>query len=247
MLAALSAALWSFSPSSLAIAARELTILSVGAVETGLRAVAARFGDENDTATKITFLTAAQVRQHLAGNETWDIVVAPPLLLDELEAAGRVRGARAPLGRVGLGVAVGPRTPPPDVSTVEALKRSVLTADAIAISRGTSGIYVEELLKRLEVFDLVREKLSRHDDGHAVFQQLLRDDRRMLGFGQPTEMSLYRDRGLRFAGLLPEEVQSYATYAAMSAHPSRPGVDTFLQFLATAPARALLAAAGVER
>src|SRR5439155_12170060 len=118
--------------------AAEIRVLSAGAVEPGLRAAAA-FQKQSGHTVNITFNTAPEIRKRIAGGEAFDVVIAPPAALDEF--AGKVAADRANLGRVGLGVAVRPGAAVPDISSGEALKRSVLAAESIVFNRASSGIY----------------------------------------------------------------------------------------------------------
>src|SRR5882762_6235177 len=88
--------------------AAEIRVLSAGAVEPGLRAVAAAFKKQSGQDVRITFNTAPEIRKRIGGGEVFDVVIAPPAALDEFAGAGKVTPDRANLGRVGLGVAVRP-------------------------------------------------------------------------------------------------------------------------------------------
>src|SRR3989449_2359583 len=103
--------------------AAEIRVLSAGAVEPGLRAAAAAFGKQSGHDVKITFNTAPEIRKRIVGGEAFDVVIAPPAALDEFAGAGKISADRVDVGRVGLGVAVRPGAPVPDISSSEALKR----------------------------------------------------------------------------------------------------------------------------
>src|SRR5438874_11660541 len=123
--------------------AAEIRVLSAGAVEPGLRAAAAAFKKQSGHDVHITFNTAPEIRKRIAGGDAFDVVIAPPAALDEFAGAGKLTGDRASLGRVGLGVAVRPGAAVPDISSADALKRSVLAAESIVFNRASSGIYFE--------------------------------------------------------------------------------------------------------
>src|SRR5439155_22279862 len=130
--------------------AAEIRVLSAGAVEPGLRAAAAAFKKQSGHDVNITFNTAPEIRKRIGAGEAFDVVIAPPAALDEF--AGKVTADRVALGRVGLGVAVRPGAAVPDISSGEALKRSVLAAESIVYNRASSGIYFENLLKKMEIY-----------------------------------------------------------------------------------------------
>src|SRR5437879_3033586 len=146
--------------------AAEIRVLSAGAVEPGLRAAAAAFKKQSGHDVTITFNTAPEIRKRIAGGDAFDVVIAPPAALDEF--AGKVTADRASLGRVGLGVAVRPGAAVPDISSSEALKRSVLAAESFVFNPASSGIYFENLLKKMRIYGESQAKTTRYDDGTAV-------------------------------------------------------------------------------
>src|SRR5437879_13300259 len=140
--------------------AAEIRVLSAGAVEPGLRAAAAAFRKQSGHDVTITFNTAPEIRKRIAGGDAFDVVIAPPAALDEFAGTGKVTADRVNLGRVGLGVAVRPGAAVPDISSGDALKRSVLEAESIVFNRASSGIYFENLLKKMEIYEQVQAKRS---------------------------------------------------------------------------------------
>ena len=231
-----------------AMAAAEITVLSAGAVEPGLRTVAAAFEKQTGHVVRISFATAPQIRARVDGGETWDVVIAPPAVLDELAKTGKVEKERVTVGRVGMGVAVRGGAPAPDISNVEALKRSVLAAESLVFSRGSSGLYFEGLLKKMGLYEQVEDKIKRYDDGAAVVEHVLKGKGKEVSFGQITEIRLYRDKGLRLVGPLPAEVQNYTSYASapMTARSNVEVARAFVRHLGSPAGKALLAAAGIE-
>ena len=89
-------------------AAAEIRVLSAGAIEPGLRAAVAAFQKEARHEVRITFNTAPQIQKRVGSGETWDVVIAPPAVIEEFAKAGKVEQERVTVGRVGMGVAVRP-------------------------------------------------------------------------------------------------------------------------------------------
>ena len=232
-----------------AAVAGELTVLSAGAVEPGLKAVAAAFEKQTGHVVKISFNTVPQIRTRIEGGERVDVVIATPAVLDELAKVGKVEDARVPLGRVGMGVAVRPGASVPDIVNGEAIKRSVLAADGLVFSRGSSGVYFESLLKKMGIYEQIQGKITRYDDGASVFEHVLRGKANEVGVGQITEIRLYRGKGLRLVGPLPADVQNHTAYVAASTPAaSNPGITRdFVRFLGSPAAKALFATAGIEQ
>ena len=228
-------------------AAAEITVLSAGAIQPGLAAAAAAFEKQTGHAVKITYATAPQIAARVGGGETFDVVIAPPAVLDELANAGKL-GDRLSVGRVGVGVAVRAGARVPDISSAEALKRSLLAAESLVFNRASTGMYVETLLKNMGIYEQVAGKTTRYADGTAVHEHVLKGQGREMEFGAIPDILLHRDEGLRLVGPLPAEVQNYTSYAAapMTAAPSAEVARTFVRFLGSAAAKALFTASGIE-
>ena len=169
-----------------AAGAAEVKVLSAGALEPGMKAAAAEFQKASGHSVKLTFNTAPQIRKRIADGEVLDVVVAPPAVIDEFSKAGKLGQDRANVGRVGMGVAVRPGAPAPDISSSEALKKSVLDAESLVFNRASTGIYLENLLKKMGVYDQVEKKTTRYDDAAAVMDHVLKGKGREIGFAPIT-------------------------------------------------------------
>jgi molybdate transport system substrate-binding protein len=226
----------------------EISVLSAGAVEPGLRAAAGAYARQSGNGVKITFNTAPEIRKRIEGGETFDVVLAPPAALDEFAKAGKITPDQVSLGKVGLGVAVRPGADLPDISSTEALKRAVLQADSVVFNRASTGIYLENLFKKMGIYDQIASKTTRYPDAGAVMEHVLKGKGKEVGFGPVTEILLHRDKGLRLVGPLPADIQNYTSYAAApmrsAAHADL--ARAFVQYLGGAESKALFIAAGVD-
>lgn len=228
-------------------AAAEITVLSGGAVEPGLNAAAAAFQKATGHTVKITYNTTPAMRKRVGAGDTFDVVIAPPAAIKEFTAAGKVEEGGVNVGQVGSGVAVRPGAPVPDISSAEAIKRAVLEAESIVFNRASTGIYIENMLRKMGVYEQIESKTVRYPDAGAVMEHLLKGKGKEMGFGPITEILLYKDKGLRLVGPLPVEIQNYTSYTAvpMSAGSSKEVAQAFVRFLG-GPGKPLLVAAGIE-
>lgn len=234
-----------FSASTMAA---DITVLSGGAIEPGLHAAAAAFEKQSGHRVRITFNTAPQIQKRVEGGDVFDVVIAPPAVIDTLVKAGKVAAGGPSVGRVGLGVAVRDGAPVPDISTTDALKNAVTQADAIVFNRASTGVYFEGLLRKLDLWSATEAKTTRYADGASVLDHVRNGKGRDIAFAAITEILLYQDKGIRFVGPLPPEVQNYTSYLA-SLTPQGAGsapARELAAFFATAPSKRLFAAAGVE-
>ena len=228
--------------------ADEIKVLSAGAIEPGLKAAATAFDRQTGHLTTITFNTAPELRKRMQGNPAFDVVIAPPAVIDEFANAGQLDATRAAVGRVGMGVAVREGAPAPDISSSEALKRSVLEADTLVFNRASTGLYLESLLRKMDVYTQVEGKTVRYPDGASVMEHVIKGNGREIGFGAMTEILLYQGKGLRLVGPVPAEVQNYTSYTAAPLASGRQQAlaRQFVTFLAGPIGKPLFVAAGVS-
>ncbi len=227
--------------------AATLTVLSTGAVEPGIRAAAAEFQRATGHVVLLTFQTAPEVKRHLEAREVWDLAVATPATIEEQTRNGLLLGGSVTLGRVGVGIAVRQGVAFPDIATAEAVKRAALAADTVFVSRGSTGVYAEGLLKKLGVFDQVA-RFVREDRGSEAMHRLATTPGNGLAFGALTEIASARGEGVLLVGALPAELQNYTTYviAQMRQAPAPDAAAAFLKYLNSPASQALFRAAGIE-
>lgn len=226
-------------------AGQDLTLLSAGAVEPGLRAALKAYGKP----VSVTFNTAPQIRERVEKKgEKYDVVVVPPAAMDAFAEAGRVEAARVTLGKVGQGIAVRPGAPVPDISSLDAMKRALLEAESVVFNRATGGQYIESMLRKIGVYEQIEKKTTRYASAAEVMEHLLKGKGREVGFAPMTEIMLYKEKGLRFVGPLPAEVQQHNTYVAspMRGAKNAQGAADLVRFLGTPAAKAALVSGGVE-
>jgi molybdate transport system substrate-binding protein len=227
------------------VRAAEITVLSGQAVEPALIAAADMFRERTGTGVRIVFATTPQIRQRIGAGEAPDVVIAPPEVLDQFAKSGHVSGSeRASLGAVGIGVVIRDGAPKPDVSTTDALKRAVLDADAVIYNQASSGLYVEELLKRLGLAEQIQAKTTRYV-GTEMIEPLIHGKGREIGFLPLVQILKFRGKGLQLAGPLPADVQHSTIYAASPA-PRSDGGAAFVRFLGTAEGKGVFKSLGIE-
>src|SRR5262245_41004466 len=233
-----------------AAVAAEVTVLSAGAMQPGLIAIAGPFQKQSGHAIKVTYATAPELRRLVGGGEVADVLLAPPAVVRDLAQDGRVAAeGQVPVGRVGAGVVARVGAPLPDISTTEALRRSLLEADAVVYNRASSGIYIETMLKKMGLFEQLEPKLKRYPDGTAVMHHLMKGAGREFGFGGVTDILMYRDKGLQLVGPLPAEAQNYTSYTAAliaAATSPEPGKE-FIRYLGSPQGRALFVESGIQQ
>jgi molybdate transport system substrate-binding protein len=163
------------------IHAADITVLSGGAIEPGLKAAAAAFENQSGHKVKITFNTTPQITKRIAAGDTFDVLIAPPAAVKEFGSAGKVDADGVNVGRVGSGVAVRPGAPVPAIATADDIKKAVLEAESIVFNRASTGIYFENLLKKMSVWEQIEPKAARYATGAEVMQHVLKGKGREIG------------------------------------------------------------------
>jgi len=228
--------------------AAEITVMSGGAVEPGLKAAAAAFEKDSGHQVKITFNTTPQMRKRVAKGDTFDVVIAPPAAVREFAKAGKVEKDGVNIGRVGSGVAVRPGAPVPAINSGEDIKSAVLAAESVVFNRASTGIYFENLLKKMGVWEQVEPKTVRYATGAEVMKHALKGKGKEVAFGPITEILLEKEHGLVYVGPLPPDVQNFTSYVAvpMSAGSQKTVAAEFVKFLGGPVGKPLFVAAGIE-
>jgi molybdate transport system substrate-binding protein len=228
--------------------ASEISVLSGGAIEPGLKAAARAFEKACGHLVKITFNTTPQMRKRVAAGDSFDVIVAPPAAVAEFAKSGKVDTDGVDVGRVGSGVAVRPGAPVPAIATADNIRKAVLEADSIVFNRASTGIYFENLLKKWGVYEQVEGKAARYTTGAEVMKHVLKGKGREVGFGPITEILLEKEHGLILVGPLPAEIQNYTSYTAvpMSNSTQKEAAQALVKFLGGPAGKPLFVAAGIE-
>jgi molybdate transport system substrate-binding protein len=227
----------------------DISVLSAGAVEPGLRAFAQLVTREMGHNLTIQVNTAPQIVERLTRGEVYDILISPAPVLDQAAKDGKVAtDTRVPVGRVGAGIVVRADAPIPDVGSVEALENALRSADSVVYNTASTGLYLDWLFARLGILDDVKPKSTRYADGASVMKHVSSGRGNEIGFGAITEIRMHESAGLRYVGPLPADAQNYTSYEAamMMGATAQDSARAVLRLLATPAGRAALRSGGVE-
>src|SRR3974390_2655739 len=147
---------------SSAVQATEIKVLSGNGAKAAVQELCAQFERETGTKIDLHFEVNADLEKKIEAGEPFDVAVLNPPVIDALTQKGRlVAGSRADIGRAGLGVAVRSGAPRPDISSVDAFKRTLLGARSVAYpGKGASGLYFVSLLDRMGIKAEMQGKLK---------------------------------------------------------------------------------------
>jgi len=182
----------------------------------------------------------------LERGESIDVVIMAAPALADLVKQGKVRpDSRVDLGEAKIGMAVKAGAPKPDISTIEALRRTLLAAKSIAYSDSASGVYLStELFPKLGIADQIKSK-ARRIEADPVGGVVATGEVE-IGFQQISELRTVK--GIDIVGELPPEAQRITVFAAgipaTSRHPE--AAKALIEWLASPVAYEAIRKSGLE-
>jgi molybdate transport system substrate-binding protein len=207
---------------------------------------------ERETQNKIVVAATSMgtgtnsIPSRLQRGEPVDVVIMADAALVNLIKDGKVLAeSHVTLARSSIGMAVRAGAPRPDISTVDALKRTLLQAKSIAYSSSVSGHYLAtELFQRLGIADQITHK-SQRIEGERVGAAVARGEAE-IGFQQVSE--LLPVPGIDYVGPLPPEVQRDTVFSAGVAVGTRisEAAHALIRFLTSPEAAHAITKSGME-
>ena len=144
--------------------AAEIKVISANGLRAVLADIAPTFQAATGHTLAVTITETGEIRQRILGGARYDVIALPQATADELAKLGHIAASSmVPVIRVNFGMAVRSGAPKPDVSSAEALRRSLLAATSILITDpatgGISGVHFMSVLERLGIADEMKGKL----------------------------------------------------------------------------------------
>jgi len=231
--------------------AQELHVMTSGAFAAAFLEIAPQF--EQTARMKVATAFGASmggapdsIPSRLDRREPADVVILAREALDDLVTRGHlVSGSQVDLVRSSIGMAVRAGAPKPDISSVDALRRTLLNAKSIAYSASASGVYLStELFPRLGIADAIKSK-SQRIESERVGTIVARGDAE-IGFQQMSE--LLPIAGIDIVGPLPAGAQRVTVFSAGIAAGSKnvEAAKALIQFLSSAAVAPVITRTGLE-
>jgi len=217
--------------------AAEIRVLSTQATEEAYRELVPEFEKATGNKVTTTFTGTLDANKRLAAGENYHLLIMAASSIDEHIKGGKVvPGSRVDLAKSGVGVGVKSGAPKPDISTTEALKKTILAARSIGYSTGPSGVYVTGLFQRLGVADEIKGRLKQTPTGVFV-GSIIASGEAEIGFQQISELSHFA--GVDYVGPLPADVQQFTMFSSgiIVGAKDADGAKALVKFI-TAPAAA---------
>jgi molybdate transport system substrate-binding protein len=225
--------------------AADIKVLASTAVKSVLEELGPQFEKASGHKLVASYGPAAELRKQIDGGTAFDVAILTTSLTNGLAEAGKIDPAsRATVARAGLGVAVAAGAEKADVSTDEALKRTLLNAKSIGYNGvGASRAGIEAMFNKLGIADALKPKVKLLDVSAPL--AVAKGDVE-LGLGPVSEVLPVA--GTELAGPFPADVQSYLVFTAgaSSASKDAEAAKALIKFLTAPAAAAVLKAKGME-
>ena len=197
--------------------AQDLTVMTSGGFAVAVEQLTPKFEASSGLHVAVVHgasmgTTTTAIPMRLARNEPADVVIMARSELDSLAQKGLVvEGSQVDLVRSRIGMAVKAGASSPDISTVEAFKKTLLAARSIAYSDSASGVYISsQMYKILGIEDQVAPK-SRRILGDPVGGVVAKGGAE-IGFQQLSELKPIA--GITVVGPIPDDVQKVTVFSA---------------------------------
>jgi molybdate transport system substrate-binding protein len=234
--------------------AAEIRILASGSLKAALSQLVSDFQKSSGNTATVEYGPAGAIAGRIAKDDAADVVIVSRSQLQKLASGGKViQGSLVDIAGIALGVAIRKGAPKPDISNVEAFKRTLLSARSIGYrdpaTGSTSGTYTAGMLERLGIAEELKPKLrldrTEGDVPENVFLAVARGDVEMQ-IGQITEIVIAP--GVDLAGPLPAEIQNTTVMAAglITASKAPDAAKAFISFISSPSAAAVLKATGFQ-
>jgi len=229
------------------IRAAEIKVLASNGVKSALEELAPAFERETGDKLVISFGLAAALKRQIEGGEAFDLAILTSSGIDDLAKQGKVDvHSRASIARSGVGIGIKQGAPRSDISTPDALKRTLLAAKSIAWAKeGASGTYFAGLLERIGIAEQMKPKAVLAASGAEVGKLVAGGQ---VQFGVILVNELMAAPGVEVLGPLPAALQNYTVFHAGVGAGSKnlAAAKALIEFLTAPSAGAVFRAKGQE-
>ena len=196
--------------------AAEIKALITTAMHAAIVELVPPFERANGHKVTVSYDPSGGLAQRLRNGEFTDIILIASTELDKLISEKKVED-RTDVSRTGIGLAVKKGAPHPDVSTPDALKKTLLTAKSIGQSSiesgGITAVHVQRVLSILGIREEVSPRLKFAKGGpNGRVSVLVATGEAEIGLQQVSELMSNPD--VEVIGLLPDKLQQITINSA---------------------------------
>jgi len=218
--------------------AAEITVLAGMGNVSAIRDLAPAFEKASGHTVTVRFEQNPDLARLIETNAPADVFTGNPQAIDDYIAKGKVvAGTRVDFAKAGVGVSVKAGAPKPDISTVDAFKRSMLNAKSIGYSNGGSGTIAAKVMEKLGIAAQLKDR-TKFINGRPVAEDVAKGE---VEVGIQQINVLLPVAGADYVGPLPGDLQDYVLFSlgVLTVSKQQDAAKAFQRF-ATAPENAAL-------
>jgi molybdate transport system substrate-binding protein len=225
--------------------AAEIKLMCPAPMRTTIVELVAQFERSSPHKVEIVHTPSSFIVKRVRSGEEVDVTILTTPTSDELIKEGKLT-RRVGIARSSIGVAVLTGAPKPDVSSADAVKRTLLAVKTFARNEGAeSGMHMLRVFERLGIVDEMKAKTIAMPVNTGYVAQLVADGKVEMAAQQMPE--LYAVSGVAPTPL-PAELQMIIPFSAGVSSTTRQGeaVEALLTFLTSPAAAAVLKSKGLD-
>lgn len=204
-------------------AQNEITFIAPGGIRAPIVQLIPGFEKKTGYKVKATFGFGAGTRNQVAQGAPFDVSTVEPPLKAVLDSGNVVPSSETLVASVSVAVAVKQGAPKPDISTPEAVRRTLLSAKSIAFPSAAhgagAGVSFERTLKMLGIYKQMQPKIKPAQGGAQAMAMVARGEVE-IGLTYQSEMT---EPGIEIVGPLPAKISPPTRMVGfVSAHAKNP-------------------------
>ncbi len=221
---------------SAAHAQTEVTLIAPGGIRAAIEQIIPGFEKKTGYKVKATFGSGLGTKRQVAQGEAFDVPVVQPPYPEVLASGNVIPNTATPLASVALGLAVRPGAAKPDISSPEAVKRTLLAAKSVSYPNpsggAAAGVTFDQMLQKLGIAAQMQAKLKRAQGGARAMEMVARGEAE-IGFTFISEMN---EPGIDIVGPVPAEIAPPTSLVGfVSAHAKDPAAAKALLAYLSSP------------
>jgi molybdate transport system substrate-binding protein len=218
----------------------DVTLIAPGGIRAAIEQLIPGFEKKTGHKVKATFGSGLGTKRQVAKGEAFDVPIVQPPYPEVLSSGSVVANTATPLASVALGLAVRQGATKPDISTPDAVKRTLLGAKSVsypnAAGGAAAGVTFDEMLKKLGIAQQMEPKLKRAQGGARAMEMVAKGEAE-IGFTFVSEMN---EPGIEIVGAMPKAIATPTSLVGfVSAHAKDPAAaKALLEYLSSPEAAA---------